>query len=111
MSEREKLVEIVREALWRQNFAAHEDAETVQRQKEAWRHEWDRSLTKATDLIAALETAGVRLVPVEATEEMVSAYYDEMPTPYHIDMRDTGEARQAIEHVLAASPYAKEKPE
>jgi hypothetical protein len=65
-------------------------------------------MADADAALAALEAAGVRLVPVEATEEMVSAYYDEMPTPYHIDMRDTGEARQAIEHVLSASPFAKE---
>ena len=67
---------------------------------------WGYYVPGVTAALAAIEAAGVRLVPVEATEEMVSAYYDEMPTPYHIDMRDTGEARQAFEHVLAASPYA-----
>ena len=100
MSEREKLVEIVREALWRQNFAAHEDAETVQRQKEAWRHEWDRSLTKATDLIAALEATGVRLAPVEATEEMVLKPGFGPNTCGRI-----------WREMLSASPYAKDKPE
>ena len=105
MSEREKLVEIVREALWRQNFAAHEDAETVQRQKEAWRHEWDRSLTKATDLIAALEAAGVRLVPDQPTEHMeremvtLRGIQDNQGWKNTVDIYRTG---------VAASPYAKE---
>ena len=106
MSEREKLVEIVREALWRQNFAAHEDAETVQRQKEAWRHEWDRSLTKATDLIAALEAAGVRLVPVESTMEMFAAADPIGMAAFHAGC--TVNPDRIWQAMLAASPYAKE---
>lgn len=91
MSEREKLVEVIRGAIYATHLSHGMDSQA-----------------EAAHVLAALEAAGVRLVPVEATEEMVSAYYDEMPTPYHIDMRCTGEARQAIEHVLAASPYAKD---
>ena len=84
MSEREKLVEVMLTAMSEHhsgNFA--EAAFIVDAQ------------------LAALEAAGVRLVPVEATEEMVIAG-EGRPDAY---------TRYVYSRMLAASPYAKEKPE
>ena len=54
--------------------------------------------------IAALEAAGVRLVPVEATPEMI-----QMAEMLHtIDELTTDEYRRAYSAMVALSPYAPE---
>lgn len=101
--DREKLVEVIRNALWRQMFAGDEDAETVEYQKQVWDYDWDRTLQKALDLLSAIEAAGVRLVPVEATEKMIGEAFmaPEARTP-------AGTLVHQYRYMLAASPFAPE---
>jgi len=66
--------------------------------------------------LAALEAAGVRLVPVEATADMLNAAFDAADGHFRID-GDAGPwltcdgHNAAFNAALAASPYAKDKPE
>lgn len=70
MTERDEMIEVIRNALWRQTFAREEDPALVERQKDTWPDDWDRTLPKAEAILLALEASGRRVVPVEATEGM-----------------------------------------
>lgn len=64
-------------------------------------------LDAATAALAALEAAGVRLVPVEATEEMLEHGRDEGV----IRLAERWKAAELYRVLLSASPYnAKDKP-
>ena len=58
------------------------------------------------DILAALEAAGVRLVPVEATEEMLGSGDAWATGDTILDAHDS--AAKIWRSMLAASPYAKE---
>jgi hypothetical protein len=103
---REALVEVIRNALWRQSFAPHEYATIIERQKTEWRDDWARTLPKAEGIIAALEAAGVRLVPSEASAEMIAM----AEMLYTVDELTSEEYRAAYRVMTAYSPYAKDKP-
>ena len=69
-------------------------------------------LKDATAALAAIEAAGVRLVPVEATEEMIAGAWS-VPYPvFRVGPSDEGtrliSMKKAYAAFLAASPYAKE---
>ena len=83
MSEREKLVEVMAEAIC--------DAMNMNR---VGRLELDA----ATAALAALEAAGVRLMPAEATEEMLAHGEMDSTAGCHMD--------EIWRSMLAASPYA-----
>jgi hypothetical protein len=55
-------------------------------------------LSAATAALAALEAAGVRLVPVEATQEMTGAVLEPTASRY--------EVMKTYSDMIAASPYA-----
>jgi hypothetical protein len=107
MSEREKLVEVMKAGAIAAGKGEPSWADCVTDD------EWEAAL-------AALEAAGVRLVPAEATEEMLAEL---VPRPAHWppegERKDMDAAiltdriviAQTYRRLLAASPYAKDKPE
>jgi hypothetical protein len=102
---REALVEVIRETMWRQTFAPHEDPMVIERQKANWPDDWARTLPKAEGILAALEAAGVRLVPDTPSEtQLIAARLTERD-----DIELTREEwTDAYKSFVAASPYAKE---
>jgi hypothetical protein len=98
---REELIEVIRNELWRQVFARNENAETMEYQKQVWDYDWERTLPKAKAMLSALEAAGVRLVPVEATQEMTGAVLEPTASRY--------EVMKTYSDMIAASPYAQKE--
>ena len=100
MSEREKLVEVMRAGAVAAGKGEPSWADCVTDD------EWEAAL-------AALEAAGVRLVPVEATADMLNAAFDAADGHFRID-GDAGPwltcdgHNAAFNAALAASPYAKD---
>lgn len=120
MSEREKLIEVMARGILRGNlegYASSAMAESILNDHFArWRDGKDdpRNLVhssapavavrRAEAALTALEAAGVRLVPVEATSEMI-----QMAESLHtIDELTTDEYRRAYKAMIAFSPYAPE---
>lgn len=99
---REKLIDAVRNALWRMKFAESEDDVTVERYKEIWHYEWDADLDKAIRLLARIEAAGVRMVPETPTDEMAIAGGEAAQR----SIGSWGEPELCYRAMLAASPYA-----
>jgi hypothetical protein len=98
---REELIEVIRNELWRQVFARNENAETMEYQKQVWDYDWERTLPKAKAMLSALEAAGVRLVPAEATQEMTGAVLEPTASRY--------EVMKTYSDMIAASPYAQKE--
>ena len=96
MSERETMIEVMARAIL-QDFEDGADMSThAVPERAASRH--------ARAALTALEAAGVRLVPVEATSEMI-----QMAESLHtIDELTTDEYRRAYKAMIAFSPYAPE---
>ena len=107
MSEREKLIEVMARAMLADELAVRPTLTF----HPTWEQESDIWLSNARAALTALEAAGVRLVPVEATEEMVERGDGRMrawiPMPTY-----KGEYSQVLQDayrsMLAASPYAPE---
>lgn len=59
-TEREKLVEVIRETMWRQTFAPDEHPMVIERQKDNWPDDWERTLPTAKGVLLAIEAAGAR---------------------------------------------------
>lgn len=129
MSERETLIEVMARGILRGNlegYASSAMAESILNDHFArWRDGKDdpRNLVhssapavavrRAEAALTALEAAGVRLVPVEATMEMTHAVWaTDLPQPdIHGDYADLDiqmAARDIYRSMLAASPYAPE---
>ena len=99
MSEREKLVEVIRETVavgLHYGLPQVDDALVPP--------ELAASITQA--ILAALEAAGVRLVPVESTMEMFAAADPIGTAAFHAGC--TVNPDRIWQAMLAASPYAKE---
>lgn len=96
MSEREKLIEVMARAM-----CEHDLLDPEQRLKNGLVM-WQSKIDAATTALTALEAAGVRLVPMEATGEMI-----QMAESLHtIDELTTDEYRRAYSAMIAFSPYA-----
>lgn len=100
---REELIEVIRNELWRQVFVRDENAETMEYQKQVWDYDWERTLPKAKAMLSALEAAGVRLVPSEATHKMADVGTE---ARWQSAVRDANNVREIWRAMLAASPYA-----
>ena len=108
MSDRQKLIEVMARAI-----EPHMPAQVKYWQEGGMMRakligpydpEYVSPLPAATAALAALEAAGVRLVPMEATGEMI-----QMAESLHtIDELTTDEYRRAYKAMIAFSPYAPE---
>lgn len=68
--------EVIRNALWGCHFAESESSEMRESMKSVWTHEWERCQSKTQRIISALESQGLKIVPVEPTEAMWTAGND-----------------------------------
>ncbi len=69
---------------------------------------WGYYVPGVTAALAALEAAGVRLVPVEATHKMADVGTE---ARWQSAVRDANNVREIWRAMLAASPYAPQKDE
>lgn len=97
MTEREKLLEVMARAMLADELAVR----PMLTFNPAWEQESDIWLSNAKAALTALEAAGVRLVPVEATEKMTDAYWS--------GGGDGLSSSEAWGVMLSASPYAPAK--
>lgn len=100
---REGLIEVIRNALWRAYFSPEETPAIIEAQKTAWPEDWDRTGPRAIATLAALEAAGVRLVPSEPSRHMLVAAH--MVERDDIELTPD-EHRAMYAAFVAASPYA-----
>ena len=73
-----------------------------------WQQESDIWLSNANAALAALEAAGVRLVPSEATHKMADVGEE---ARWQSAVRDANNVREIWRAMLAASPYVPQKDE
>lgn len=57
--------EVIRNALWGCHFAESEPPEMRESMKSVWTHEWERCESKTQRIISALESQGLKIVPVD----------------------------------------------
>lgn len=67
---------------------------------------WEHYKPEAVEVLAAIEAAGVRLVPVEATHKMADVGTE---ARWQSAVRDANNVREIWRAMLAASPYAPQK--
>lgn len=103
---RERLRETLFNALWRCDFAENEDPAIIEKMKVEWPDDVVSVQKRADAALAAIEAAGVRLVPSEATHKMADVGTE---ARWQSAVRDANNVREIYRAMLAASPYAPQK--